>query len=97
MYDKEKVYDEEIAPLMKQIIKIRKREELPMVAQYYLKKEREDDDDYPGEPMYCTTTIIPAKNDMDEDAYDWLRHVANSMKYGPNGKPFVMATTIKKS
>nr|WP_026681352.1 hypothetical protein [Priestia megaterium] len=97
MYDKEKVYDEEIAPLMKQIIEICKREELPMVAQYYLKKERDDQDEYLGEPMYCTTTIIPAKKDMDEEAHDWLKHVADSMKYGPNGKPWIMTATVTKS
>jgi len=93
MYDKEKIYDDKIAPLMKQIIEICKEEQLPMVAQFYLKKDREDN----GEPMYCTTTIVPAKKDMDEEAYDQLRCVANAMKYGPKGKPFVMAAIIKTS
>lgn len=91
MYDKEDVYDNEIAPLMKQIIEVCKREELPMVAQFYLKKEREDN----GQPMYCTTTLVPAKKDMDEEAYDQLRCVADAMRYGPSGKPFIMAATIR--
>lgn len=90
MYDKEEVYDNEIAPLMAQIIAICKREQLPMVAQFYLKEQQEDD----GEPMYCSTVILPAKSEMNAEAYDQLRCVSNAMKYGPNGKPFVMAATI---
>ncbi|KQL17665.1 hypothetical protein [Cytobacillus solani] len=97
MYDKEKVYDEEISPLMAEIIKICKRENLPMAAQFYLKKERAEHDEFPGEPMYCTTTIIPAKNEMDADAHDWLKNVATAMRYGPSGPPYVMAATIKTS
>jgi hypothetical protein len=90
MYDKESIYDNEIAPLMKQIIAICKREQLPMVAQFYLKEEREDN----GEPMHCSTVIIPAKSEMHDEAYDQLKCVSEAMKYGPNGKPFVMAATI---
>lgn len=93
MYDKEDVYDEEIAPLMQSIIEICKRENLPMVAQFYLKDEREDT----GEPMYCSTVIIPAKKEMDEDAYERMRCVDSAMKYGPNGKPFVMAAAFRTS
>ncbi|MBS4191768.1 hypothetical protein KHA94_16380 [Bacillus sp. FJAT-49705] len=94
MFDKEEIYDNEIAPLMKQIIAVCKRENLPMVAQFFLKEEHPE---YTGEPMYCTTTIIPAKDEMNVDAHDWLKNVAQAMKYGPNGKPFVMAATIRTS
>jgi hypothetical protein len=96
MYDKEKVYDDEIAPLMKQIIEICKREQLPMVMQFFLQEERKDAE-YEGQPMYCTTNIIPAKKEMNEEAYEQLIYVAEAMKYGPNGKPFVMAATIRTS
>ena len=93
MYDKEKVYDDEIAPLMKQIIEICKREQLPMTAQFYLQEEREDD----GEPMYCTTVIIPSKKEMNEEVYEHMKHVDEAMKYGKAGKPFVSAFTIRQS
>lgn len=96
MYDKEKVYDDEIAPLMKQIIEICKREQLPMTAQFYLQEERQDAE-YEGQPMYCTTTIIPAKAEMNEEVHEHMKCVAAAMKYGPNGKPFVMAATIRTS
>ncbi|EJQ59764.1 hypothetical protein BW899_24220 [Bacillus mycoides] len=54
MYDKEEVYDEEIAPLMQQILEICKREELPMVAQFYLAEESP----YSG----CSTIILFVSN-----------------------------------
>lgn len=89
-YDKESVYDDRIAPLMKEIIQICKSEGLPMVAQFYLQESWEKD----GEPMYASTVILPAKDEMLPEAYNQLRGVADAMKYGPEGKPFVMAATI---
>lgn len=35
-YDKESVYDEKIAPLMKLIIEVCKEEEIPMVSSFYI-------------------------------------------------------------
>jgi len=90
MYDKESIYDNQIAPLMKEIISICKREQLPMVAQFYLKEVHDET----GDPMYCSTVILPAKEDINAEAYDQLKCVSEAMKYGPNGKPFVMATMI---
>lgn len=93
MFDKEEIYDNEIALLMKQIIAVCKRENLPMAAQFYLKEEHEET----GEPMFCSTVILPAKSEMNEEAYEQIKCVSESMKYGPNGKPFVMAATIRTS
>ncbi|RUS41938.1 hypothetical protein [Cohnella sp. AR92] len=87
-YDKEAIYDAEIAPLMAQIIAICKREELPFAAQFYLKEEREDT----GEPMYCTTVIRPAG---ESEGLDQISFLNESMYYGRGGKPFVAAYTIR--
>lgn len=48
MYDKEKIHDEKIEPLMNEIIKICKENDIQMFATFMLK---EDDD------MVCTTYI----------------------------------------
>lgn len=93
MYDKESIYDNEIAPLMKQIIEICKREELPMVAQFYLKQQHPDADEENG-AMYSTTAIIPSRNEIYQEHHEHLTYVAEAMKYGPKGKPFVAAYTI---
>ncbi|MDO7908448.1 hypothetical protein Q5741_18770 [Paenibacillus sp. JX-17] len=90
-YDKEEIYDNEIAPLMKQIIEICKREQLPMTAQFYLKEQAEDT----GDPMYCSTVIVPAKSEMNDEAYEQMKFVSEAMKYGPGGKPFVMSAMIR--
>lgn len=88
-YDKEAVYDEQIAPLMAQIIAICKRDEIPVAAQFYLKEEREDD----GRPMYCTTVIRPAG---ESEGLDQISFVHESMQYGRQGKPWVMAMIATK-
>jgi len=62
-YDKEAVYDEKIAPLMKQIIEVCKTEEIPLVASFYLQSA--DVNDVDGD-MHAKT-IIPAKDNMPEE------------------------------
>lgn len=89
-YDKESVYDERIAPLMQEIIQVCKDEKLPMVAQFYL----QESDKYGDGPMYCTTTVVPARDEMLPEAYDHLCAINDLMRHGPSGKPFVMAATI---
>lgn len=88
-YDKEDIYDEQIAPLMTKIIAICKGEQIPMAAQFYLKEEREDD----GQPMYCTTYIRPPG---ESEGIDQISHVHDAMRYGRQGKPWVMAMTVTK-
>ncbi len=53
MYDKEKVYDKEIYPLMNQIIKICKENDIQMFATYMLKEEGE---------IACTTYLESKKS-----------------------------------
>lgn len=50
-YDKEDIYDEKIAPLMKQIISICKEHTIPMVADFQYANSEEFG------PGYCTTTL----------------------------------------
>lgn len=96
MYDKEKIYDEEIAPLLKKIMEICKREELGMVAQFYLKQEREDAE-YENKPMFCTSFLVPAEEKIFSEHREHLKYVMESMKYGSSGKPYIMTTKIRKS
>lgn len=91
-YDKDSVYDGKIAPLMKQIIEICKREQLPMAAQFYLQEERKDGE-FEGQPMYCTTTLL---FEGDSEGHQQIRFVDNAMKYGKQGKPWAMAVTVTK-
>jgi hypothetical protein len=93
VYDKEEIYDNEIAPLMAQIIAIAKREGIAFAAQFYLKAEREDT----GEPMYCTTVIQPYVygDEFDGEGVEQIRFVNESMKYGRAGKSFVAAYTVR--
>ena len=95
MYDKEGIYDEKIAPLMTEIIKICKAEEIPFNAQFYLKQEREDAE-VENQAMYCST-VIPCSDEMYDEHKEHMQFVAESMKYGKNGKPFIMTATIRKS
>jgi len=48
MNNKENIYDEQIAPLMKQIIEICKKEEIPMIADFQY-----------SDTNFCTTFIYP--------------------------------------
>jgi hypothetical protein len=52
LYDLEKVYDEQVAPLMSKIIEICKEHKMPMVAsfQYQVDEERG--------PGFCTTIMV---------------------------------------
>ncbi|MEK4451616.1 hypothetical protein [Paenibacillus sp. FSL L8-0506] len=57
-YDKESVYDEKIAPLMKLIIEVCKEEEIPMVSSFYIQSA--DISRLEGEIV--VSTIIPVKD-----------------------------------
>ena len=52
-FDLEKVYDEQIAPLMTQIINICKEHKLPMFASFLYKNDSENEDD-----GCCTTNLM---------------------------------------
>ena len=68
-YDKEEVYDREIAPLMKRIIWICKEHNLPMVATF---QYADDEEKGPG---YCTT-LLPFEGVASNKIID----LANAMK-----------------
>lgn len=94
MFDKEEIYDKEIAPLMAKIIEICKREGMPMATQFYLKQER-DDAEYENQAMWCTSVLNNFEG-IHQEHKERLSFVAEAMKYGKNGRPFVMTATILK-
>lgn len=77
----EKIYDEKISPLMTQIIKICKDENIPMVASYQL-----DWDEERESYLKCSTALLfePAGEDLRR---------AKAILYGEGGSSF-MAMTI---
>lgn len=52
--DNENVYDNQINPLMKQIIEICKGYNIPMLAAFQLTGEDEN-----GDPLLCVTALLP--------------------------------------
>jgi hypothetical protein len=64
--NREKIYDEQIAPLMTEIIKIAKQHDIPMVASFQL-----DDVD-----LLCSTVIVP------EGALPTMYRLANIINGG---------------
>ena len=85
MYDKEKIYDDKIAPLMKEVIKICKEEGINALAQFYLAEETDDASD-----LHCTT-YIPGENEHN-NLKDALNLVRGNGYYT---KHFTIATVIK--
>lgn len=60
LFDREGVYDEEIAPLMAQILAICKREKIPMLASFLYAREAGEGSEE-GEPpteCYCTSVLL---------------------------------------
>lgn len=83
MYDKEKIYDKEIYPLMEQIINICKENDVQMLFSCYL---RTDDE---GE-LSCDTYL-----ESEEQNCGKLQDAAKVITSGYLvQKPFFMATTI---
>ena len=79
-WDKESVYDDEIAPLMSQIIAICKREEMPIVCSVQYR------DDEEGGPGFCTTTITHWPHAAE-------RMVRLNREHQPN-RPVCLAETV---
>ena len=61
-WDKESVYDEQIAPLMTQIIETCKEHKIPMFASFQYSK-------VPGDAMFCTTALLDASFQPDKRMY----------------------------
>lgn len=70
-FDKEKKYDERIAPLMTQIIEICKQEKIPFFASFYLKDATEENG-----AMYCTTNIFDKETNNEPDKHKEMREIA---------------------
>lgn len=67
---RERVYDEEFSPLVRQLIALSKKHNIPMVASWELDK-RDD-----GVEMLCTTLILP------EGSCDRLRNAKRALYPG---------------
>ncbi len=61
-YDLEKVYDEKIYPLMAEVLKICKENNLPMFASFAYRHSQEDE----NETSFCTSTLLfPKRTPME--------------------------------
>lgn len=83
-WDKEAIYDEQISPLMTQIIAICKEHNIPMVAQFQYADLEEHG------PAYVTTTM-PFVNERGGEGSEHLREIALRMK---PPAPICLAETI---
>ena len=57
--DLEPIYDEQVAPLMKQIIQICTDNDIPLIASFQLTDGPYDDEDEDSGELFCTTALIP--------------------------------------
>ena len=85
MYDKEKIYDEKIFPLMQQIIDICKENDIQMLFSCYLKTDEQGD-------MKCDTYLKSNEQNCDllDDAFMVIKHGYVAQK------PYFTALTITK-
>lgn len=84
MYDKEAVYDEKINPLIAEIIKVCKENQIHMLASFYLREDNGEDGD-----LYCTSHVY------DEQAHSDILFECNARIYRRR-KPFFAAAIITK-
>ena len=85
MYDKEKIYDEKIYPLMKQVIDICKKEDIQMLFSCYLRTDDEGD-------LTCDT-YLPSK----EENSDKLEDARKVIREGYTvARPYFMTATISE-
>lgn len=83
MYNKEQIYDEQIYPLMDQIIKIVKDNDIQMIFSCYLKAEEEGN-------LHCTTYLKST-----EENSNFLDAAAKVIQLGyVVSKPYFSAMTI---
>jgi hypothetical protein len=85
MYDKEKIYDEKVFPLMNQVIEICKENDIQMLFSCYLKTDENGD-------LSCNT-YLPSK----EQNCDSLEQARKCIVHGYIAeKPYFTAMTITK-
>jgi hypothetical protein len=85
LFDKESVYDNEISPLMKQIIEICKRENIPMAFNFAIKDDGEEEG-----WLYCTT-VHDHKSDPD---VPYVEKIEKARELFYPAKPLFMAMRI---
>jgi len=88
-YDKESVYDDEIAPLVKQILQICKREEIPLVMDFYLKSSDMTPEGH--DDLQCISYIQP-KGNTPEHFPDIVKRL-----YNRGEAPWAMAVTVTRN
>lgn len=85
MYDKEQIYDDKISPLMTEIIKICKENDIKMVADFYLREPTEEETEF-----HCTTAL-----NANENTSERLKDLARVIYDGyVVQKPYFSAMTI---
>lgn len=80
---KEIAYDEQIAPLMAQIIALCKEHKINMAAQFALDANEDD-----GEPLFCTTCLPVDKKD--EIGHERIVKLGRVMKPSPQFAAFTI-------
>ena len=95
-FDKEPVYDAEIAPLIKQIIDVCKRNNIPMLATFVYGKGRDDD---PGEIDFCTTYLHDCEAEpwAPPELVEALDIIRNGGSTRPKFAAFAITTTENKT
>ena len=88
---KERLYDEQIAPLMQQIIAACKDAKINMAAQFSL--DVDGDAEEPGDPLVCTT-ILPL-DPSDVQGYKRVEALRRVMKPEPMFAAFTITTAAK--
>ena len=86
-FDLEAVYDSEISPLMRQVIAICKRVNMPMLATFCYGRGRDADD--PDKTDYCTT-VLPRGSWQSPEIMEARRIIYS----GANCRPKLMALTV---
>lgn len=86
-FDKEKVHDEQISPLVNQIIAICKEHQIPMLATFCYANDPAADDD---NTKYCTTALPGPENFWPEEISE-AKHIIRS---GASTRPKMVALTI---
>ena len=87
-YDKEQVYDDLIAPLVKEIIRVCREEEIPFMMDFYLKSPDRTPEGH--DDMQCISFFKP-KGNTPEHFHDIVDRM-----YNRGEKPWAMAVTISR-
>jgi hypothetical protein len=88
-FDLESVHDSEISPLMKQIIEVCKRVNMPMLATFCYRKGKSADD--PDGVEYCTTSI-PRGNWRPPEIEESILLI----RHGASSRPKLMGISIRR-